>query len=71
MGGIQFQVPNGGHWDYRKGHNNSGGKEFTSVPHPKFDVHDWSRVEILVNATDGAARMAVAQRVGSKAVEVL
>ena len=71
LGGIQFQVPNGGHWDYRKGHNNGGSGEFTSVPHPKFDPHQWSRVEILVDTTKGVARMAVAQPVGSKAVEVL
>ena len=64
-------MPNGGHWDYRKGHNNGGSGEFTSVPHPKFDPHQWSRVEILVDATKGVARMAVAQPVGSKAVEVL
>src|SRR5258706_10871889 len=30
LGGIQFQVPNGGHWDYRPGMNNNGGQEFTS-----------------------------------------
>jgi hypothetical protein len=35
------------------------------------DPHEWSRVEILVNARDGTARMAVAQPIGSKAVEVL
>lgn len=69
--GIQFQVPNGGHWDYRKGHNNSGKGEFTALPHPKFDVHQWSRVEILVDAATGTVRMAVAQPVESKAVEVL
>lgn len=71
LGGIQFQVPNGGHWDYRKGHNNGGKGEFTTVPHPKFDPHQWSRVEILVDASKGIARMAVAQPPGSKAVEVL
>ena len=71
LGGIQFQAPNGGHWDYRPGHNNSGGSEFKSLPHPKFDSHEWSRVEILVDAKAGTARMAVAQPVGSKAVEVL
>jgi hypothetical protein len=71
LGGIQFQVPNGGHWDYRKGHNNGGSGEFTPVPHAKFDPHEWSRVELLVDATKGIARMAVAQPVGSKAVEVL
>ncbi|HLX63645.1 MAG TPA: DUF1080 domain-containing protein [Planctomycetota bacterium] len=71
LGGIQFQVPNGGHWDYRKGHNNGGGTEFTSLPHPKFNVHEWSRIEILVDSATGTARMAVAQPVGSKAVEVL
>jgi hypothetical protein len=71
LGGVQFQVPNGGHWDYRKGHNNGGTGEFTAVPHPKFDPHQWSRVEILVDATKGVARMAVAQPVAAKAVEVL
>lgn len=70
LGGIQFQPPNGGHWDYRPGHNNSGKEEFKSLPHPKFDPHEWSRVEILVDAKAGTARMAVAQPVGSKAVEV-
>jgi hypothetical protein len=70
LGGIQFQVPNGGHWDYRPGHNNSG-NGFTSVPHPKFDPKEWSQVELLIDATTGTARMAVAQPVGSKAVEVL
>jgi hypothetical protein len=71
LGGIQFQVPNGGHWDYRPGHNNGGGAEFKLLPHPKFDPHEWSRVELLVDAKAGTARMAVAQPVGSKAVEVL
>jgi hypothetical protein len=71
LGGVQLQVPNGGHWDYRKGHNNGGAGEFTSPPHPKFDVHQWSRIEVLVNADAGTARMAVAQPVGAKAVEVL
>ncbi len=71
LGGIQFQPPNGGHWDYRPGHNNSGGSEYTKLPHPKFDAHEWSQVEILVNAEKGTARMAVAQPIGTKAVEVL
>jgi hypothetical protein len=70
LAGIQFQVPNGGHWDYRPGHNNSG-KGFKSLPHPTFNPGEWSQVEILVDATAGTARMAVAQPVGSKAVEVL
>jgi len=71
LGGIQFQVPNGGHWDYRPGMNNNGGAEFTSINKTKYDAHEWSRVEILADATKGIARMAVAQPVGSKAVEVL
>jgi hypothetical protein len=70
LGGIQFQPPNGGHWDYRPGHNNSG-KGFKRLPHPKFNPKEWSRVEMLVDATAGTARMAVAQPPGSKAVEVL
>jgi hypothetical protein len=71
LGGIQFQVPRGGHWDYRPGMNNSGGPEFTTVTKPQFDVHAWSRVEILVDAPSGTARMAVAQPPETKAVEVL
>ncbi len=69
--GIQFQVPNGGHWDYRAGHNNAGTNVFTKVPHPRFDPHEWSQVEIIANAKTGLARMAVAQPVGTRAVEVL
>ncbi len=71
LGGIQFQVPNGGHWDYRPGMNNAGGAEFTSITKQKFDEHEWSRVEIVADASKGTARMAVAQPVGSKAIEML
>jgi hypothetical protein len=71
LGGIQFQVPNGGHWDYRQGHNNGGKGEFTNLTTNKVDVHRWSQIEILVDAAKGTARMAVAQPPGSKAVEVL
>jgi hypothetical protein len=70
LGGIQFQPPNGGSWDYRPGKNNGGKGLFTRLPHPKFDEHEWFQVELLVN-TDGTARMAVAQPVGTKAHEVL
>jgi hypothetical protein len=70
LGAIQIQPPPGYTWDYRPGHNNAGKGEFTSHPHPKFDSHEWSRVELLVDASKGTARMAVAQPVGSKAVEV-
>jgi hypothetical protein len=70
LGGIQFQVPNGGHWDYRPGHNNAG-QGFTRLPHPKFNPNEWCRVEMLVDAAAGMARMAVSQPVGTKAVEAL
>ncbi len=70
LAGIQFQPPNGGHWDYRPGHNN-GGKGFTRLANPKFKVGEWSQVELLVDSTAGTARMAVAQPAGTKAVEVL
>jgi len=71
LAGIQFQPPNGGHWDYRRGHNNAGSDYFARVLNPKFDEHQWFRVELLVDAASGIGRMAVAQPVGSKAVEVL
>jgi hypothetical protein len=71
LAGIQFQVPNGGRWDYRPGMNNNGGLAFTPVTKTRFDVHAWSQVEILADASKGIARMAVAQPPGSKAVEAL
>jgi hypothetical protein len=71
LGGIQFQVPNGGHWDYRKAKNNGGGTEFTTIKKGTFNIHEWSRVEIVVDSTTGSARMAVAQPPGSNATEIL
>lgn len=71
LGGIQFQAPNGGHWDYRPGKNNDGREFFMNPVKPKFDNHEWSQVEILVNAKAGTARMAVAQPAGTCAVENL
>ena len=70
IGGIQFQVPNGGHWDYRPGFNN-GGQGFTNPIKTKYNNHEWSQVEILVNAKEGTARMAVAQPIGTKGIENL
>jgi hypothetical protein len=70
LAGIQFQM-RGGHWDYRPGHNNSGQGEFTGVTKISYDPHEWRRVEIVADASTGRARMAVAQPVSSKAVEVL
>ena len=64
-------MPNGGHWDYRKGKNTAGNDVFTRLVNPRLDEHQWSRVEILVDPAKGTARMAVAQPVGSEAVEVL
>jgi hypothetical protein len=71
LGGIQFQVPNGGHWDYRQGKNSNGGEEFISVNKASFDPSQWSRVEILVDSAKGEARMAVAQPIGARAKEIL
>jgi hypothetical protein len=71
LGGIQFQVPNGGHWDYRVGMNNNGGAEFTTITKTHFDPREWSRVEIEADASSGTARMKVAQPVGSEPVAVL
>jgi hypothetical protein len=70
LGGIQFQIPNGGHWDYRLGQNKDGGAEFHTLVKGKNNAHEWSRVEILVDATKGTARLAVAQPPDAKAVEL-
>jgi len=71
LGGILFQVPNGGHWDYRPGQNKVADDLFTTVGKVKYDAHEWSQVEILADAKTGSARMAVAQPPGTKAVEVV
>lgn len=71
LAGIQFQVPNGGRWDYRPGKNNNGGDEFTLLTKTKMDPRQWSRVEILADATQGTAHMTVAQPVGATAIDVL
>ncbi len=71
LSALQFGLPNGYHWDYRSGHNNFGTAFFKVVKNPGFSKTEWSRVEILVNAAAGTARMAVAQPVQTKAVEVL
>jgi hypothetical protein len=71
LGAIQFQPPNGGHWDYRPGHNNGGTGFRRPEPRTRFDSHEWQQVELLVNARTGTARMAVAQPVGTRGVENL
>ena len=57
LSAIQFQPPNGGHWDYRPGHNNGGGSEFKTFPHTKIDIHQWSQCELVGNMSTGVARM--------------
>ena len=71
LGGIQFQVPTAHSWDYRPGKNNSGRDFFTLIVRPVVNEKDWARVELLVDATKGTVRMAVAQPVDAKAIEVL
>jgi hypothetical protein len=76
LSAIQFQPPNGGHWDYRPGHNNGGSGLFTQVPHTKLDVHQWAQCELIGNMATGVAKMACGQLTGGatttcNAVEVL
>lgn len=70
LGGIQFAVPSGGHWDYRPGINNSG-KHFRRPIRVSYNLKEWSQAEILVDGKKGIARMAIAQPVGTKPIEVL
>ena len=58
LSAIQFQPPNGGHWDYRPGHNNGGGSEFKTFTHTKIDTKAWSQCELVGNMSTGVARMA-------------
>jgi hypothetical protein len=58
LGGIQFQPPSGGHWDYRPGKNNSGGNLFMKVGGPGPATGGWSTCEIISHAATGEAKMA-------------
>jgi hypothetical protein len=70
LGGIQFGVPNGSHWDYRPGINRAG-DHFTRPLKIRFNPQEWAQVEILVNTQKGIVKMAVAQPVGTRPLEVL
>jgi 3-keto-disaccharide hydrolase len=71
LGGIQFGLPNGNHWDYRGGGSNLGDPYFTTVAKSQLVASEWSQIELLADAAKGTVRMAVAQPPGGKAVEVL
>ena len=58
LSAIQFQPPNGGHWDYRPGKNTGGGSEFKTFTHTKIDTKAWSQCELVGNMSTGVARMA-------------
>jgi hypothetical protein len=70
LAAVQFMIPQGFHWDYRPGKNNYGKAFFTDIVKSKANPKQWSRVELLVNADSGTARMAVAQPPGAPAVEI-
>jgi hypothetical protein len=70
LGGIQFAVPSAGHWDYRPGINRSG-DHFRRALRVKFNLQEWAQVEILVDGKTGKARMAIAQPVGTRGIELL
>ena len=57
LGGIQFQPPNGGHWDYRPG-KNTAGAGFSKVGGPGPAVNGWYLCEMIVNAETSEAKMA-------------
>ncbi|MCX6143064.1 MAG: DUF1080 domain-containing protein [Ignavibacteriales bacterium] len=70
LDGIQFGVPSGSHWDYRPGFNRAG-DHFTRPQKIRFNEREWAQVEIFVNGEKGTVRMAVAQPVGTRPIEVL
>jgi len=70
LGSVQFMIPQGYHWDYRGGKSSPGNEFFTTFGKSKANPLQWSRVEILVDAELGTARLAVAQPPGAAAVEL-
>jgi hypothetical protein len=72
-GAIQFQPPNGGHWDYRPGIN-SGGLGFTNPMAGGNTSTMWNQCEVLASLATGTARMACCTLTGAtpcKGIEVL
>ncbi|HVY25348.1 MAG TPA: DUF1080 domain-containing protein [Polyangiaceae bacterium] len=58
-GGIQFQPPKGGTWDYRPGHNNAGDGLFMHVGNPgPAEADGFYRCEVVANSATGEAKMA-------------
>jgi hypothetical protein len=70
-GGVQFQLPYGGWYDYHNGLNCSCPQYFTSLVLGGFNYNQWAQCEVLVNGDSGSARAACAQPVGSKAIEMV
>jgi hypothetical protein len=58
LGGVQFQPPNAGHWDYRPGKNNGGGSAFTSLGGAGLNSKDWNQCELYADATTSTAKLA-------------
>lgn len=76
LGGIQFQPPHGGSWDYRPGHTGDpkGRPEWVRPVQPEFDNGKWHRCEVLVKGSVGTFRAACCEITGPtpcKAIEVL
>jgi hypothetical protein len=76
LGGIQFQPPRGGSWDYRPGKNSGPDKIHWTYPEPRpeFDLAKWNRCEILARASTGELRAACCEIEGKascQAQEVL
>jgi hypothetical protein len=65
LSAIQFQPPNGGHWDYRPGKNNGGGKLFKQSPHTKISTKKWAQCELIANMATGVAQMACCPLTGT------
>lgn len=76
LGGIQFQPPHGGSWDYRPGHpgDPKDRPEWVRPVKPEFDNTKWHRCEVLVRGSVGTFRAACCELTGPapcKATEVL
>lgn len=60
IGGLQFGVPNGYHWDYRPGYPGAGTAYFVQTS-AGISRTEWERCEILAKMSTGVARMACCQ----------
>ena len=70
LAGIQFQVPNGGSWDYRKGKNNNG-KDAQQQQDKSVRGEESARIEQQDHGTAGQKMRGAMHKLGEKTRQLI